>query len=200
MEGRSEAGTSEREGMVLPSLAYQSSGFRRLADSSWQLGQSAIYLERLENPLMLKILFLCTGNSCRSQMAEGWARHLKGDLIEPYSAGVEVHGMNALAVKVMAEAGIDISKQRPKHVRDLMAIPFDYVVTVCDRANETCPVFPGKTKRYHVGFDDPPKLAKHAKTEDVALPHYRRVRDEIRKFIEKLPNNLMDKPQPKGGI
>jgi arsenate reductase len=148
----------------------------------------------------LKILFLCTGNSCRSQKAEGWARHLKGDLIEPYSAGVEVHGMNALAVKVMAEAGIDISKQRPKHVRDLMAIPFDYVVTVCDQANESCPIFPCNVKRVHVGFDDPPKLAKQAKTEDEALPHYRRVRDEIRKFIEKLPNNLMDKPQPKGGI
>jgi arsenate reductase (thioredoxin) len=148
----------------------------------------------------LKILFLCTGNSCRSQMAEGWTRALKGHAIEPYSAGVEVHGMNSLAVRVMAESGVDISKQRSKHVRELMDIPFDFVITVCDQANESCPIFPGNAKRVHVGFDDPPKLAKLAKSEDEALPYYRLVRDQIKKFVEKLPNNLMDKPQQKGGI
>ena len=148
----------------------------------------------------LKILFLCTGNSCRSQMAEGFARALKSDVIEPYSAGVEVHGVNSLAIKVMAEAGIDISKQRSKHVRELMDIPFDFVITLCDQANQSCPIFPGKVKKLHVGFDDPPSLAKLAKSENEALPHYRRVRDEIRKFVEELPDNIMDKPQQKGGI
>jgi arsenate reductase len=138
----------------------------------------------------INVLFLCTGNSCRSQMAEGWARHLKGDLIEAYSAGIEVHGLNQLAVKVMAEAGIDISRHRSKHLNEVKNIPFDWVITVCDSANESCPVFPGKVQRYHVSFDDPPKLAKNAKTEEEALTHYRRVRDEIRLFVEKLPNIL----------
>jgi arsenate reductase (thioredoxin) len=138
----------------------------------------------------IKILFLCTGNSCRSQMAEGWARKLKGDIIEPYSAGVEIHGMNPLAVKVMAEAGIDISRQRSKHVSELMDIPFDYVITVCDHANETCPVFPGKTGRLHAGFDDPPRIAASMKSGQEILEVYRRVRDEIRQFIESLPDAL----------
>jgi arsenate reductase (thioredoxin) len=138
----------------------------------------------------LKILFLCTGNSCRSQMAEGWARALNSDVIEPYSAGVEVHGMNPLAVKAMAEAGIDISQQRSKHVRDLMDIPFDYVITVCDHANESCPIFPGITKRLHAGFEDPPILAKGTKTEEEALFFYRKVRDDIKAFVENLPQTL----------
>ena len=139
----------------------------------------------------LKILFLCTGNSCRSQMAEGWARHLKGDVIEAYSAGIEVHGMNARAVKVMAEAGVDISHHRSKNVSELMDVPLDYVVTVCGHAHETCPMFPGKAKVVHVAFDDPPRLAKDAKTEEEALAHYRRVRDEIKAFVLTLPESLM---------
>jgi arsenate reductase len=138
----------------------------------------------------IKVLFLCTGNSCRSQMAEGWARRLKGTLIEPYSAGIETHGLNPLAVKVMAEAGVDISKHRSKHLDDLRSVPFDYAITVCDHANEICPVFPGRVKRLHVGFDDPPRLAKNARTEEEALGHYRRVRDEIRDFVNKLPDAL----------
>ena len=138
----------------------------------------------------IKILFLCTGNSCRSQMAEGWARHLKGEIIEPYSAGVEVHGMNQNAVKVMAEAGVDISSHRSKNVSELMDIPFDFVITVCSHADEHCPVFPGPVKKIHRGFDDPPKLAKSAKTEEEALGHYRRVRDEIKAFVETLPDSL----------
>jgi len=138
----------------------------------------------------LKVLFLCTGNSCRSQMAEGWARHLKGDVIEPYSAGIETHGLNPNAVKVMAEAGVDISGHRSKHVDEVRDIPFDYVVTVCDDAHESCPLFPGRTKVIHVGFDDPPRLAKEAKNEQEALSHYRRVRDEIRRFVESLPGSL----------
>ena len=142
----------------------------------------------------LKVLFLCTGNSCRSQMAEGWARRLRGDSIEAYSAGVEPHGMNARAIKVMGEAGVDISGQRSKHVDELKSVPFDYVVTVCDQANEACPLFPGRAKIVHVGFDDPPRLAKGARTEEEALGHYRRVRDEIRRFVERLPQALAEAP------
>ena len=138
----------------------------------------------------LNVLFLCTGNSCRSQMAEGWARRLKGDVIEPYSAGIETHGLNPHAIAVMAEAGVDISGQRSKLLGDLADVPFDYVVTVCDRAHETCPVFPGKAKTVHAAFDDPPTLAKTARTKEEALNHYRRVRDEIRRFIERLPEAL----------
>ena len=137
-----------------------------------------------------KILFLCTGNACRSQMAEGWARQLKGDVIEAFSAGVEPHGLNPLAVQVMREAGVDISGHRSKHVDELKDVRFDYVVTVCGNANEACPVFPGNVKRIHVGFDDPPALARGARTTEEALLHYRRVRDEIRTFIETLPGGL----------
>ena len=138
----------------------------------------------------LKILFLCTGNSCRSQMAEGWARQLKGDLIESYSAGIETHGLNPSAVQVMAEAGVDISGHRSKHLDELKDIPFDYVVTVCDHAHESCPVFPGKTKIAHVGFDDPPRLAQQAGSQEEALNCYRRVRDQIKAFVEQLPTSL----------
>jgi arsenate reductase len=137
-----------------------------------------------------KVLFLCTGNSCRSQMAEGWARHLKGDQIEPYSAGIETHGMNPRAIQVMREAGIDISDQHSKLVDDVLDIDFDFVVTVCSNAHETCPIFPGKAKIVHVGFDDPPRLARNAGTEEEALSHYRRVRDEIRDFVASLPESL----------
>ena len=139
-----------------------------------------------------KILFLCTGNSCRSQMAEGWARHLKGDVLDAYSAGIETHGLNPNAVKVMAEAGVDISGHKSKNVNDLMDVPFDVVVTVCGHANETCPAWLGKkTTMMHVGFDDPPKLAKTAKSPEEALSCYRRVRDEIRAFVATLPESVM---------
>ncbi|MFO8013822.1 MAG: arsenate reductase ArsC [Phycisphaerae bacterium] len=138
----------------------------------------------------IRVLFLCTGNACRSQMAEGWARHLKGDAIEPYSAGIETHGLDPRAVRAMAEAGVDISGHRSKHLGDLPAVDFDYVVTVCDHAHESCPMFPGRTRLVHVGFDDPPRLAKGAETEEAALAHYRRVRDAIRAFVETLPEGL----------
>ena len=143
----------------------------------------------MNGPIM-KVLFLCTGNSCRSQMAEGWARYLKGDQIEPYSAGLQAKGLNPLAVQVMAEAGVDISKQTSQEVAAVIDIDFDYVVTVCGHADEHCPIFPGNTQVVHVGFDDPPKLAESAKSEEEALGHYRRVRDEIRVFVEKLPHAL----------
>jgi len=138
----------------------------------------------------LKVLFLCTGNACRSQMAEGWARHLHGDTIEPYSAGVEVHGLDPRAVQVMAEAGVDISGQRSKHLDEVRDIPFDYVVTVCDDARERCPYFPGRAKVLHVTFEDPPRLAQAARNEEEALNCYRRVRDEIKAFVETLPDEL----------
>ena len=114
----------------------------------------------------LKVLFLCTGNSCRSQMAEGWARHLKSERVEAYSAGIETHGLNPRAVKVMAESGVDISAQRSKDVDELKDVEFDYVVTVCSRARESCPVFAGSARVVHMGFDDPPALAEQAKSEE----------------------------------
>jgi arsenate reductase (thioredoxin) len=139
---------------------------------------------------LLKVLFLCTGNSCRSQMAEGWTRRLKGDVIEPYSAGIKTHGLNSDAVRVMAEAGVDISGHRSKLAEELRNIEFDYVVTVCGHAQENCPVFPGKARLVHVGFDDPPRLAANAKTEEERLAPYRRVRDEIREFVKNLPDSF----------
>lgn len=138
----------------------------------------------------LRVLFLCTGNSCRSQMAEGWTRALRGDTFEPYSAGIERHGMNPYAVRAMAEAGVDISGQRSKLVDELPQVPFDYVVTVCDSANENCPYFPGATRRIHKGFDDPPRLASGLVDEEAILNVYRRVRDDIRRFVEGFPVSL----------
>ncbi len=138
----------------------------------------------------LKVLFLCTGNSCRSQMAEGWARALKGDVVEPYSAGLEKHGINLHAAKVMAEAGVDISSHYSKTPTELGPVVFDYVVTVCGHADENCPVFPAATRVVHVGFEDPPKLTKDLPDGEEKLAVYRRVRDEIRRFVEGLPANL----------
>ena len=141
-------------------------------------------------PKKLKVLFLCTGNSCRSQMAEGWTRVLKGDIITPYSAGVIKTRLNPHAVTVMAEAGVDISSHHSKEVHELMDIDFDYVITVCDHARETCPLFPGKAKKRHLGFDDPPSLTAHMPDGEEKLKVYRRVRDEIREFIKTLPEWL----------
>lgn len=138
----------------------------------------------------MKVLFLCTGNSCRSQMAEGWARHLKSSVLEPFSAGIEKHGMNPHAVKVMGEAGVDISEQFSKTPADMGLVEFDYVVTVCGHADENCPMFPAKTRVVHVGFEDPPKLTKRLPDGEEKLEVYRRVRDEIRRFVESLPEAL----------
>ena len=134
---------------------------------------------------MVKILFLCTGNSCRSQMAEGWARALKNDVVEVFSAGIEKHGLNPYAVQVMAEAGVDIAAQKSKLISELPTLDFDYVITVCGNAHENCPLFPGRTRIIHAGFDDPPRLAESCRSEEEKLDCYRRVRDEIRAFIEK---------------
>ncbi|MFZ5773884.1 MAG: arsenate reductase ArsC [Thermodesulfobacteriota bacterium] len=137
-----------------------------------------------------KILFLCTGNSCRSQMAEGWARYLHPDRFEAYSAGIETHGLNPLAVAVMAEAGVDISGHRSKLLDELAGIPFDLVVTVCDHAHESCPLFPGPARVVHHQFPDPPRLAAQAASQEEALGHYRMARDAIGAFVRKLPELL----------
>ena len=139
-----------------------------------------------------KILFLCTGNSCRSQMAEAWARHLKKEALKSYSAGVKPKGVDPRAAKAMKEKGIDISGQSSKDIEALGGTVFDFVVTLCDKAQESCPLFPGKTKVVHRGFDDPPRLAAGAGSEDDAMAHYRRVRDEIRDFVQKLPEALLE--------
>lgn len=134
------------------------------------------------------VLFLCTGNACRSQMAEGWARALHGARIDAHSAGTHPHGLNPLAVCAMREAGVDISHHHSKRPEEISA-PIDVVVTVCDAAHEACPVLPGAVV-IHAGFDDPPRLAAGAPDEDSAMVHYRRVRDEIRRWVESMPDLL----------
>ncbi len=141
-------------------------------------------------PEKIKILFLCTGNSCRSQMTEGFTRKMKCEVAEPYSAGIEKKKVDPLAIKVMYEAGVDISSQESKTIDELPDIDFDYVITLCSDAHNTCPVFPAKTTVLHFGFDDPPRLALNSESENDALVHYRRVRNEIRSFIEKFPDVL----------
>ena len=139
-----------------------------------------------------QILFLCTGNSCRSQMAEAWTRQLKGDNFEAYSAGVDPKEIDPRAIQAMAEVGIDISGYASKDIESLGNQEFDYVVTLCDHANEACPFFPGRTRRLHRAFDDPPKLADGSGTDEEALSVYRRVRDEIRAFVENFPVSLKE--------
>jgi arsenate reductase (thioredoxin) len=139
------------------------------------------------------ILFLCTGNSCRSQMAEGWVRRLRSDILDPCSAGVAPKGLDPRAVAVMAEAGVDIAGQRSKSLDEVLAEKggaVDWVVTVCDSARESCPVFPGEARTLHRSFDDPPHLAEGAASEEEALEHYRRVRDQIRELVESFPASL----------
>jgi len=145
-------------------------------------------------PKKLKLLFLCTGNSCRSQMAEGWTRALRGEQIEAYSAGIETHGLNPNAVKVMAEAGVDISKQKSQHLDEFKDVDLDVIVTVCGHAHETCPYFPADCKVVHVGFGDPPKMARDlaaiGATDEAQLNCFRTVRDDIKKFVKTLPESL----------
>lgn len=135
----------------------------------------------------MKVLFVCTGNSCRSQMAEGWARHLKGDIIEAYSAGVWPVGVHPRAIKAMAEVGVDISDQPSKHVDEFLETDFDFVVTLCDNAKQQCPVFPGKAKLIHKAFEDPVAVAG---SEEQIMHAFRRTRDDIKAFIETLPESL----------
>jgi arsenate reductase len=147
----------------------------------------------MENAKKLKILFLCTGNSCRSQIAEGFTRQLKKGEIEARSAGIEPKGIDPRAIKTMAEVGIDISSQSSTSIDEIKDIEFDYVITLCNNAQKTCPSFPSKTSVLHVGFEDPPKLAENARDEEEAMHHYRRVRDQIKTFVEQLPGTLVNK-------
>ncbi len=135
----------------------------------------------------IKVLFLCTGNSCRSQIAEGWARHLKSDVIEAYSAGIRPIGVSSRAIRVMAEAGVDISMHQSQHIDEFLGIDFDYVVTLCDNAAESCPVFSGKAKVIHKPFDDPYFASG---SEEQILATFRKVRDNIRTFVETMPESL----------
>jgi arsenate reductase len=120
-------------------------------------------------------------------MAEAWTRKLYPERFEPHSAGTNPGRLDPRAVHIMAEVGVDMSTHRSKHVGEMAGIAFDYLITVCDSANEHCPVFPGQTRHIHAGFDDPPRLAAGAINEETALAHYRRVRDEIRDYVAKLP-------------
>ena len=150
----------------------------------------------LESSIMVptRILFLCTGNSCRSQMGEAWCRALHGGRYEAYSAGTIAKGLNPKMVQVMKEVGIDPTlHQTSKTLHSVLAagVQLDVVVTVCGHAHETCPLFPGdKTRIVHAGFEDPPELEKSAATAEEALGHYRRVRDQIRDFVAGLPGTL----------
>ena len=139
----------------------------------------------------MKVLFLCTGNACRSQMAEGWAKKLLAGKIEVFSAGTRPgREVDPRAVKAMAESGVDISAQRPKHLDLFKDKDFDLVVTLCDNAHATCPAYWGKGRKVHRGFEDPATVAGKEATEEEAMPHYRRVRDEIKSFVAGLADWL----------
>jgi arsenate reductase len=149
----------------------------------------------METEKEFKILFLCTGNSCRSQMAEAFARHLIKDRIDAYSAGTTPKAVDPRAIKAMSEIGIDISRQQSKSLDDIKDMEFDFVITLCDNAQKTCPTIPAKTSVFHMGFDDPPKLAANCRNDDEAMGHYRRVRDEIKTFVAYLPDTLKQKKE-----
>ena len=137
----------------------------------------------------IKVLFLCTGNSCRSQIAEGWARHLKSDIIEPYSAGISPGAINTIAITVMAEVGVDISAQTSKHVDSLRETNFDYVVTMCDNARQNCPAWPSKSRLVHRHFEDPSFMTG---TEEQIMAAFRKVCGQIKDFVGKMPQNLKE--------
>jgi arsenate reductase (thioredoxin) len=130
---------------------------------------------------MKNILVLCTGNSCRSQMAEGYLRHFAGDKANIYSAGIETHGVNPKAIRVMAEDGIDISHHTSNNVDEYADVSFDFIITVCDNAKENCPYFPTSAQKFHLDFPDP---AKAAGTPDQVINEFRRVRDMIKAYAE----------------
>jgi arsenate reductase len=130
---------------------------------------------------MKNILVLCTGNSCRSQLAEGYLRYFAGNKAAIYSAGIETHGVNPKAIQVMDQDGIDISNHTSNNVNEYLEIPFDMVITVCDNANEACPYFPGNVKRFHYNFPDP---AKATGTPEEIMAGFRRVRNMIKTYAE----------------
>ena len=131
---------------------------------------------------MKKILVLCTGNSCRSQMAEGYLRKYAGDKAEVYSAGIETHGVNPRAIQIMKEDGIDISNHTSNNINEYRDINFDFVITVCDHAKEQCPFFPSNAKKFHYNFPDP---AKATGTEEEIMNHFREVRELIKDYSKQ---------------
>ena len=134
---------------------------------------------------MKNILVLCTGNSCRSQMAEGYLRYFGGDRVNIYSAGIETHGLNKMAVKIMHEDAIDISGHTSNHIDEYQKIHFDYILTVCDHAKENCPYFPSKAQRFHHNFSDPSKLKGNAEDIHQAFKNTRNeIKDYAKSFIE----------------
>lgn len=139
----------------------------------------------------MNILILCTGNSCRSQIAEGYLRHFAGDRAQIYSAGVETHGVNPRAVAVMAEDGIDLSGHTSNHVNEYVNIPFDHVITVCDHAQERCPIFPGQAQRWHHNFPDP---AKATGSEEEIMDEFRRVRAMIKNYCRDFVEDHIQLP------
>lgn len=140
-----------------------------------------------EGEKKLKVLFLCTGNACRSQMAEGWARHLKGDVLDVYSAGICPIGVSSRAIETMSDVDVDITGHRSQHLDEFCDIDFDYVVTLCDNAAQRCPVFPGKAKVIHKPFEDPYFATG---TREQVMAEFQRIRDQIREFVEGMPENL----------
>ena len=139
---------------------------------------------------MKKVLVLCTGNSCRSQIAEGYLRYFAGDKAEIYSAGIETHGVNPRAISTMKEDGIDIANHTSNNIDEYTAIDFDFVITVCDNAKERCPYFPTEAKKFHYNFPDP---AKAIGTEEEILKQFRQVRQMIKDYSEKfVVDNLTD--------
>ena len=130
---------------------------------------------------MKKILVLCTGNSCRSQIAEGYLQYFAKDRATVYSAGIETHGVNPRAIEIMKEDGIDISKHTSNHIDEYADVPFDYVLTVCDNAKENCPYFPTEAKKFHYNFPDP---AKAAGSEEEIMSRFRQVREMIKKYCK----------------
>lgn len=143
--------------------------------------------------LKTRVLFLCTGNSCRSQMAEAWAKTLLVGEVAAYSAGVEKHGINPRAVQVMAEAGVDMSEHKSQLLEEFDLESFDLIVTVCDRARESCPLVPSSCRVIHHSFDDPPGLTRSWEGEEEILSCYRRVRDEIKTYVQELPELIQGK-------
>jgi len=144
-------------------------------------------MDMSEKKEKINVLFICTGNSCRSQMAQGWARHLKDDVIEAYSAGTMPCVVSSRAAEAMAEAGVDISGHTSKHIDDLAGIEFDYIITLCDSAKHSCPAFPASVKVIHHSFFDPTSLIG---TPEQVKSAFRQTRDEIKQFIETLPETL----------
>jgi arsenate reductase len=145
-------------------------------------GISHRYEEKFILNYMKNVLVLCTGNSCRSQVAEGYLRYFAGDKINAYSAGIETHGVNPKAIEVMKRDGIDISQHTSNNIEEYMGIDFDYVITVCDNAKENCPYFPTEAVKLHYNFPDP---AKAKGTEEEVMDEFERVREMIKKYIRK---------------